>query len=241
VISVRLRPNARHVGAWLLPCQPIYFGQKRSIGGGNRVFRRHLEGMSNAPQLAEVAALVGDPARANVLCALLDGRARTATELAAVAGVSPQTTSGHLSKLLTGRLLVLTKQGLHRYYRLAGPQVAQMLEGIMGVALTGPPRFQPRSRLDETLRTARTCYDHIAGAVGVGLAARLTERAHIQLGEDAGEVTQPAPPSSQGLASTCRPLAQTAGFSAVRASIGLKGVRTLVALSAPHWRTGALS
>jgi DNA-binding transcriptional ArsR family regulator len=189
VISVRLRPNARHVGAWLLPCQPIYFGQKRSIGGGNRVVRRHIEGMSNAPQLAEVAALVGDPARANVLCALLDGRARTATELAAVAGVSPQTTSGHLSKLLSGPLLVLTKQGRHRYYRLAEPQVAQMLEGIMGVALTGPPRFQPRSRLDETLRTARTCYDHIAGALGVGLAARLTEREHILLGEDAGEVT----------------------------------------------------
>lgn len=145
--------------------------------------------MSNAPHLAEVAALVGDPARANILCALLGGRALTATELAFVAGVSPQTTSGHLGKLLTGRLVVLMKQGRHRYYQLAGPHVAQMLESVMNVALTGPPRFQPKSRLDETMRNARTCYDHIAGVLGVGLAKRLTEREFVVLGEDAGEVT----------------------------------------------------
>jgi DNA-binding transcriptional ArsR family regulator len=145
--------------------------------------------MSNAPHLAEVAALVGDPARANILCALLGGRALTATELAFVAGVSPQTTSGHLGKLLTGRLVVLMKQGRHRYYRLAGPHVAQMLESVMNVALTGPPRFQPKSRLDETMRNARTCYDHIAGVLGVGLATRMTEREFVVLGEDAGEVT----------------------------------------------------
>ena len=145
--------------------------------------------MSNAPHLAEVAALVGDPARANILCALLGGRALTATELAFVAGVSPQTTSGHLGKLLTGRLVVLMKQGRHRYYQLAGPHVAQMLESVMNVALTGPPRFQPKSRLDETMRNARTCYDHIAGVLGVGLATRLTEREFVVLGEDAGEVT----------------------------------------------------
>src|SRR5437868_6630591 len=83
----------------------------------------HMNRMSNAPHLAEVAAMVGDPARANVLCALLGGRALTATELAHVAGVSPQTTSGHLAKLLAGRLIVLMKQGRHRYYRLAGPHV----------------------------------------------------------------------------------------------------------------------
>ena len=151
--------------------------------------RRHIWPMSNAPHLAEVAALVGDPARANILCALLGGRALTATELAFVAGVSPQTTSGHLGKLLTGRLVVLMKQGRHRYYQLAGPHVAQMLESVMNVALTGPPRFQPKSQLDETMRNARTCYDHIAGVLGVGLAARLTERKFVVLGEDAGEVT----------------------------------------------------
>src|SRR5215469_9620837 len=97
----------------------------------------HIESMSNAPQLAEVAALVGDPARANILCALLDGRALTATELAFAAGVSPQTTSGHLGKLLGANLLVLMRQGRHRYYRLAGPHVGHMLESIMNVALTG--------------------------------------------------------------------------------------------------------
>jgi DNA-binding transcriptional ArsR family regulator len=145
--------------------------------------------MSNAPQMAEVAALVGDPARANILCALLGGRALTATELAFVAGVSPQTASGHLGKLLAGRLLVLMKQGRHRYYRLAGPQVGQMLEGIMNVALTGPPRYQPKSTTDEVLRRARTCYDHIAGILGVELAARLTEREFVVLGDEAGEVT----------------------------------------------------
>jgi DNA-binding transcriptional ArsR family regulator len=145
--------------------------------------------MSDAPQIAEVAALVGDPARASMLCALLGGRALTATELAHVAGVSPQTTSGHLGKLHAARLLVLMKQGRHRYYRLAGPQVGQMLEGIMNVAMQGPPRYQPKSRLDDAMRHARTCYDHFAGTLGVGLADRMTERELVVLGDEAGEVT----------------------------------------------------
>jgi DNA-binding transcriptional ArsR family regulator len=154
--------------------------------------------MSNAPQIAEVGALVGDPTRANILCALLDGRALTATELAFAAGVSPQTTSGHLGKLIAARLIVLFRQGRHRYYRLAGRHVGQMLESIMSVALTGPPlsvaltgppRFQVKSRLDENLRRARTCYDHIAGLLGVGLTERLTEREFVILGDEAGEVT----------------------------------------------------
>jgi DNA-binding transcriptional ArsR family regulator len=145
--------------------------------------------MSNAPHIAEVAALVGDPARANMLCALLGGRALTATELAYAAGVTPQTTSGHLGKLFAARLIVLMKQGRHRYYRLAGRHVAQMLESIMNVALSGPPRFQPKSRLDEQMRHARTCYDHIAGVLGVGLADHMSARELIVLGDEAGEVT----------------------------------------------------
>jgi DNA-binding transcriptional ArsR family regulator len=149
----------------------------------------HIRGMSNVPQMAEVAALVGDPARANILCALLGGRALTATELAFAAGVTPQTTSGHLGKLAAARLLVPMKQGRHRYYRLAGPHVGQMLESIMNVALEGPPRFQPKSHLDDKLRHARTCYDHIAGVLGVGLAQRLIEHEHVILGDEAGEVT----------------------------------------------------
>jgi DNA-binding transcriptional ArsR family regulator len=93
--------------------------------------------MSNAPQIAEVAALVGDPGRANMLVALLGGRALTATELAYAAGVSPQTTSGHLGKLSAARLVVLMKQGRHHYYRLTGPHVGHMLESIMHVAMDG--------------------------------------------------------------------------------------------------------
>ena len=108
--------------------------------------------MSNAPQIAEVAALVGDPARANMLVALLGGRALTATELAYAAGVSPPTTSGHLGKLSAARLVILMKQGRHRYYRLAGPHVAHMLESIMHVAIDGPPRYQPRSKTDDQMR-----------------------------------------------------------------------------------------
>jgi DNA-binding transcriptional ArsR family regulator len=149
----------------------------------------HIEGMSKAPQIAEVAALVGDPARANILYALLGGRALTATELTFAAGVSPQTTSGHLGKLREARLLVLMQQGRHRYYQLAGPHVGHMLESIMNVALTGPPRFQPKSKVDERLRQARTCYDHIAGRLGVALAERLSEREFVILGDEAGEVT----------------------------------------------------
>jgi DNA-binding transcriptional ArsR family regulator len=149
----------------------------------------HIRAMRAAPQIAEVGALVGDPARANILCALLDGRALTATELAFAANVTPQTASGHLAKLLTARLVLLAKQGRHRYYRLAGPHVGQMLESIMNVALTGPPRFQPASKRDDNMRRARTCYDHFAGVLGVSLAERLAEREFVILGGEAGEVT----------------------------------------------------
>ncbi|MBI3517188.1 MAG: helix-turn-helix transcriptional regulator [Proteobacteria bacterium] len=141
------------------------------------------------PSIAEVAALVGNPARTNVLIALLDGRALTATELAYAAGVSPQTTSGHLAKLTQARLLVLAKQGRHAYYRLASPLIGRMLEGIMAVAADGPPRYRPRWRGDEALRTARTCYDHLAGRLGVALADALTTREHVVLSDDGGVVT----------------------------------------------------
>lgn len=145
--------------------------------------------MSTAANMAEVAALVGDPARANILVALLDGRALTASELAYAAHVSPQTASGHLAKLNAAKLIDMMRQGRHRYYRLAGPHVGQMLEGIMNVAMFGPPRHQPRTRLDEQLRNARTCYDHLAGKLGVGLAEQLTAHDHVILGREAGEVT----------------------------------------------------
>ena len=146
--------------------------------------------MTTPVSLAEVAALVGDPARANILCALLDGRALTAGELAYAANVSPQTTSGHLAKLTQAHLLDALKQGRHRYFRIATPQVAQMLESIMAVAVTAPPRHRPVSKVDDAMRTARTCYDHIAGRLGVGLADTLCGRGHVVLAEDGGEVTR---------------------------------------------------
>ncbi len=140
--------------------------------------------------LAEVGALVGDPARANILAALMDGRALTAGELAYLAGVAPQTASGHLAKLAGANLLALTKQGRHHYYRLASPLVGHMLEGILAVAaLQLPPRRRLDSRIEEQLRTARTCYDHIAGRLGVGIADALTAGGHVVLGDDGGEVT----------------------------------------------------
>jgi DNA-binding transcriptional ArsR family regulator len=139
--------------------------------------------------MAEIAALVGDPARANILSALMGGRALTAMELSGAAGVSPQTTSGHLGKLAGANLIAGVKQGRHRYFRIATPQVAEMLEAIMAVVAAAPPRYRPPSKADDAMRAARTCYDHVAGLLGVRLADRLAERELIILGAEAGEVT----------------------------------------------------
>ena len=145
--------------------------------------------MSADVQMAEVAALVGDPARANILAALMGGQALTASELAHAAGVSPQTTSGHLGKLTEGCLLSCIKQGRHRYYRIATPRVAEMLEGIMAVVADLPPRHRPRSASDDAMREARTCYDHFAGRLGVGITDALRARGHLVLADEGGEIT----------------------------------------------------
>ncbi len=119
--------------------------------------------MRDGPDIARIASLVGDPARANMLTALLDGGALTASELALEAGVTLPTASSHLSRLTEGGLLKLAAQGRHRYFSLAGSQVAAMLESIMGVAAAvGPRRSRPGPR-EETMREARVCYDHLAG------------------------------------------------------------------------------
>jgi DNA-binding transcriptional ArsR family regulator len=145
--------------------------------------------MGDSNRIAATAALLGDPARANILAALLDGRALTAKELAYAAHVTPQTASGHLAKLSEGGLLAAEKQGRHRYYRLASPLVGQMLEGVMAVAGPEPPRSSSW-RGGEALRMARTCYDHLAGRLGVALADALLDRGHVALGSDGGEVTE---------------------------------------------------
>jgi DNA-binding transcriptional ArsR family regulator len=145
--------------------------------------------MSANPHLAEIAALVGDPARAAMLAALLDGRALTATELAHVAGVAPPTASGHRGKLAAAGLLSRASQGRHRYYRLAAPRVGAMLEAIMLVADAGPACCGPPWRVGAALRNARSCYDHLAGRLAVGLADALAAQGAIRLGDDGGEVT----------------------------------------------------
>lgn len=137
--------------------------------------------------MAAIAALLGDPARANILNALMDGRALTAKELAFAAHVSPQTTSGHLSKLTDAGLLAGEKQGRHRYFRLASPLVGQMLEAVLAVAGAERPRAPWRG--GEALRTARTCYDHLAGRLAVAVTDALVARAYVTLSADGGEVT----------------------------------------------------
>lgn len=145
--------------------------------------------MTEGPYIAEAAALIGDPARANMLAALMDGRALTASELAYRAGVAPSTASGHLAKLIEGRLVAATPSGRHRYYRLGSTAVAQVLENLMSLAVDGPPRHRPRSRCDEAMAIARTCYDHLAGRLGVALADSLAGRKQILLGDEGGLVT----------------------------------------------------
>jgi DNA-binding transcriptional ArsR family regulator len=125
--------------------------------------------MKDGPSIAPVAALAGDPARANMLAALSGGMALTASELAGEAGVTLQTASSHLAKLEGAGLISATRQRRHRYFRLADNDVAHMLEAIMNVAArTGQLRTRPGPG-DPALRRARICYDHLAGEMGVGL------------------------------------------------------------------------
>jgi DNA-binding transcriptional ArsR family regulator len=123
--------------------------------------------MKAGPDIAMVASLVGDPARSNMLTALMTGRALTATELAHQAGITPQTASSHLSKLEAGGLIEQEKQGRHRYYRLSDSDVAGVLEGLAGLAArAGHMRLRTGPK-DPALRRARVCYDHLAGDLGV--------------------------------------------------------------------------
>jgi DNA-binding transcriptional ArsR family regulator len=129
--------------------------------------------MNDGPLIAAIASLIGDPGRANMLTALMDGRALTASELGGAAGVTPQTASGHLSRLVDAGLLTVRKQGRHRYFRLSGPDVAEALEALMGLAQrTGAVRVRTGPR-DAALREARICYDHLAGERGVALLEAL--------------------------------------------------------------------
>ena len=147
--------------------------------------------MVAAANLVEVAALVGDTARATMLNALMGGQSLTATELAYCANISRSTASGHLSKLVAARLLTVIRNRRFSYYRIASPLVATMLESIKVVAaIDVPPRRQPHSANDDAhLFCTRSCYDHLAGQLGVAVTDALGAMGHIVRSEEGGEVT----------------------------------------------------
>lgn len=146
--------------------------------------------MPTTAAFAETAALIGEPARASMLAALMDGRALTAGELAGAAGITPQTASVHLARLVQAGLLALERQGRHRYHRLASAEVAAMLEGLMTFA-AGMPRHTPRvGPRDAAMRRARTCYNHLAGEIAVAMADRMQARGELEFSADGGVLTE---------------------------------------------------
>lgn len=146
--------------------------------------------MTGRPNIATIGALIGDPSRAIMLQTLMDGRARTAGELALEAGVSPATASGHLAKLLDGRLLAVAHQGRHRYFRIASPEAAEALERLAAFAADRPEPKTPRYPKGEAMRQGRTCYDHLAGRLGIALADALVARGYLDLDDDSFRVTE---------------------------------------------------
>ncbi|KAA8998942.1 helix-turn-helix transcriptional regulator [Affinibrenneria salicis] len=130
---------------------------------------KHADLIDNSDALehsmAAVAAAISDPSRVKILCALMDGRAWTATELSAVADIAASTASAHLSRLISGNLITCLSQGRHRYYRLAGQDIAELIEKIMGISWRSPSLAKVGT--PSSLRVARTCYDHLAGEIAV--------------------------------------------------------------------------
>lgn len=135
--------------------------------------------MKEGPDISQIAALIGDPARANILTALMAGKALTASELATEAGVTAQTASTHLARLTDGGLLVLRKQGRHRYFSLAGDEVAKTLEALMGLAVSAGHLRRRTGPRDAAMRKARICYNHLAGEMGTQLYDSLIAAGHL--------------------------------------------------------------
>ncbi|NNK15778.1 MAG: helix-turn-helix transcriptional regulator [Sulfitobacter sp.] len=136
--------------------------------------------MKEGPDISRIAALIGDPARANILTALMSGKALTATELASEAGVTVQTASAHLSKLEAADMIACRKSGRHKYFTLGGDDVGHALEALMGLA-AGAGHLRTRTGpKDAALREARVCYNHLAGAKGIALYQGLLARGIVQ-------------------------------------------------------------
>ncbi|WP_166416486.1 ArsR/SmtB family transcription factor [Cochlodiniinecator piscidefendens] len=145
--------------------------------------------MKEGPDIARVAALIGDPARANMLTTLMSGKALTVSELAEEAGVTIQTASSHLSKLNEGGLLRPRKQGRHKYFSLANDEVAHVLEGLMGLAAGSGHLRKRTGPKDAELRQARVCYNHLAGDMGTQMFDSLMTRGHLILDDDTLKLT----------------------------------------------------
>ncbi|PXY37067.1 transcriptional regulator [Prauserella coralliicola] len=202
--------------------------------------------MARSSELAALARLLGDDTRARFCLALLDGRAWTAGELATLAGVSPSTASEHLGKLVAGGLLVERRQGRHRYVQLAGPRVAELLEGLVAHLEPAPerPASLRTSRVSAALARGRTCYDHLAGRLGVAITDALAARglldttAGFALTSDGVDwLTGPLGISPEDLRSSRRPLAKACLDWTERRShlAGLAGARICDRLLATGW------
>ncbi|MDH7796256.1 MULTISPECIES: ArsR family transcriptional regulator [unclassified Beijerinckia] len=174
--------------------------------------------MTFASGFSTAAALIADPARARMLTFLLDGRAYPAGQLAEVSGVTPQTASSHLAQLLAGGLVTCEAQGRHRYYRLTGPRVAQALEHLATLATHQPVKRPALSTEARELRFCRSCYDHLAGQIGVAVTQALQTHRFIAMADDqqfrltpegaawfeaVGIDTQALKPTRRGIARPC--------------------------------------
>lgn len=155
-----------------------------------------MTGARGDADIAAVGALVADPGRCRILLALGDGRALPASRLAAEAGVSAATASSHLRKLTSAGLLCVESSGRHRYYRLAGPAVGRLIETLEELAPATPIRSLRQGTRAKALRDARTCYDHLAGRLGVELMSSLVRAGHLDGGDGARSDTDP--PVGQG-------------------------------------------
>lgn len=139
--------------------------------------------MNANPNVAEVASILGEPSRALILTSLLDGRFHTATELAYIAGIKQQTASFHLSKLMKANLIIVEKHGRHRYYQITDDEVAQILESFLTIARPPEVRSLKQSAEMKALKSGRTCYDHLAGELGVGLTQSMLREGLIKKAE----------------------------------------------------------
>lgn len=176
-----------------------------------------MTGIASPNTIAAIANLIGDTTRANMLCALMGGQALTAGELSRNSGVTPQTGSEHLAKMVDANLLTTVKQGRHRYYQLASAQVAHGIDALMSIAAAGPKRHHPIGPREKDMRLARSCYDHIAGRLGVALAHSLNVHGYVLLSDEGALVTEKGkvflrefgidlsecPPSKRPLCRTC--------------------------------------